>query len=92
MSYFFENDESSGEPIFAGGAYEFVKNVDITLSPYALWQISLTELEEGVSFADLLVFKDYVNLEMGGNCFYISKEKISTLDLKVDKYYKPVDN
>lgn len=88
--YLYENDEN-GRSLHSGGAYEFLENVDITLSPFASWKIKLDLQYDDSSFDDLMVFKDYVDLEMGGNGFYISHEKENTLDLKVKKYYKPLD-
>lgn len=88
--YLYENDEN-GRALHSGGAYEYLENVDITLSPFASWKIKLDLQYEDSSFDDLMVFKDHVDLEMGGNGFYISKEKENTLDLKVKKYYKPLD-
>lgn len=86
--YYFEKNHYN-EPVHKGGVYEKIKNGEFMLSPYASWKIKLTNLTSHVSFKDLEIYKDEIDLELGGNGHYVNMRKVTDLDLKVDNYYTP---
>lgn len=93
LAYVYEENEH-GNPVLFGGAYEFMKNADVMLSPYTTWEIYLIDLgpslEGNYTFLDLAKFKDDVELELGGNGYYMEKEKLETFEQSVKKYYKSI--
>lgn len=54
-------------------------------------QIKLEKLKNYVSFRNLEVYKDDVDLELGGHGHYFNKRNMDCSDLKVEKYYKSID-
>jgi hypothetical protein len=90
--YYFEKN-SNGEPVRRSVAYDKLKNGDFVLSPYTLWKIKLTNVENkhNISFKDLETYKDQISLELSGNGYFVHKDGVKE-DLMVDKYYKAIDS
>lgn len=93
LSYVYDHNEHV-YPVLKEGQYEDIKNADVTLSPYTSWKINLINLGPTLggndSFKDLSAFKDNVDLELGGNAYFMSKEKVESSNQNVTKYYNIV--
>ncbi|MCX4084119.1 hypothetical protein N7281_04555 [Rickettsia hoogstraalii] len=89
--YYFEKNNNS-EPVRRSLAYDKLKNGDFMLSPYALWKIKLINVKNknNFSFKDLETYKDKIDLELGGNGYYVNKGGVNE-DLMVERYYKAID-
>lgn len=92
ITYYFEKNQKESYR-HVGGAYEDLKFGDNMLSPYALWRVRLTyvskEERNNITFADLLAYKDDVDLELGGHATYADPAyKANNISLNEDFYYK----
>ncbi|CAK6587165.1 MAG: hypothetical protein IRF12RH_07155 [Rickettsia helvetica] len=95
VSYYFEKKHNKEEPVVIGDTYGEIKNGNFMLSPYALWKISLYNLQNkyNLTFNNLEIYKDKIDLELIGNGRFINKINTKGLDLKlnVERYYKAID-
>jgi hypothetical protein len=84
----FERDPS-GLPIHRNQVYNKIKAGDLMLSPFAMWNIQLVQLNNNneTLFNELAKFKDEVDLELVGRGRYIDKgAKIPNLNIA--NYYR----
>lgn len=95
FSYSFQIDEN-GDRTGSSTSYTSLKNANIMLSPYTSWKLSIEEAlpDNKITFKDLMVFKNDVDIELGGYGYYISKVQFDSNKhlLNVEKYYKPIGN
>ncbi|GBN27198.1 hypothetical protein AVEN_46586-1 [Araneus ventricosus] len=60
-----------GEPVRKNNVFDKIKEGDLMLSPYTLWEIKMINSTKKISFHDLKIYKDYVDLELSGYGNYV---------------------
>lgn len=90
MWYHFERD-TNGRPFENNDVYDKLKNGNLMLSPYAMWEIQLSNLTSDTTFNDLIEFRDSVDLELVGYGSFIAKGS-KVYDLDISAYYQPEEN
>ncbi|GIX72569.1 uncharacterized protein CEXT_200941 [Caerostris extrusa] len=68
----FLREELFGEPVRVNNVYIKIRNGDLMLSPYAVWEVKLTGVTDKHSFQELEVYKDKVDLELAGRGSYVA--------------------
>ncbi|GFT48415.1 uncharacterized protein NPIL_178081 [Nephila pilipes] len=84
IRYSFEKN-SVEEPLRKNNVYQKIRKGDLMLSPYALWELQLVNATNRVSFHELKVYQNAIDLELTGYGSYVVKEA-SVLDLVDDEY------
>jgi len=84
----FEKD-SYGEPLSRNSVYTKLRNGDLMLSPYAMWEIGLEPVRSGLSFTVFQNFRNLsINLELVGSGKYVGN--LSTV-ANLNEYYETID-
>ena len=87
IEYSFEKD-SMGLPVHRNSVYKKIKNGDLMLSPYAMWKIELLKMTSSISFDELTLFENEVDIELVGSGTYVTK---GNENLRVERHYEPYD-
>lgn len=88
ISFSFDNE--NGEPIDRSDTYDKIKQGTYMLSPYALWKFKISFIHEILSFDNLKVYENEVDVELVGKGSYIDSTELAGTDLKVEMYYEPL--
>ncbi|GIX77725.1 hypothetical protein CDAR_303371 [Caerostris darwini] len=80
---------SVGEPVRVNNVYTKIRNGDLLLSPYAVWEVKLAEATDKHSVQELDVYKDKVDLELAGQGSYVAGD-VEELNF-VDDEYKGIE-
>ncbi|KAF8789764.1 hypothetical protein HNY73_007677 [Argiope bruennichi] len=62
---------TAGEPVRKNMVFDKIKEGDLMLSPYTLWEIKMINSTRKVTFRDLDIYKDYVDIELSGYGSYV---------------------
>ncbi|GIY03652.1 hypothetical protein CDAR_526661 [Caerostris darwini] len=84
IHYSYEKN-SVGEPVRVNNVYTKIRNGDLMLSPFAVWEVKLTEATDKHSFQELEVYKDKVDLELAGRGTYVAGD-VEELSFTEDEY------
>ncbi|KAF8789790.1 hypothetical protein HNY73_007703 [Argiope bruennichi] len=74
ISYSWETN-AAGEPIRRNNVFDKIKEGDLMLSPYTLWELKIINSTRKVTFRDLEVYKDNVDLELSGYGSYVVRNE-----------------
>ncbi|CAH1113850.1 unnamed protein product [Psylliodes chrysocephalus] len=85
--YYTLETKSNGEPVDKNKVYDFIKNNDCMLSPYATWSIKFTNVNN--SFNSLSKFRnETLQIELEGQGQYIAPDIEFSSDHNIKQYYK----
>ncbi len=88
LEFLFEKENRSGEPLHKNKVYDKLAKGNLVLSPYAMWEIQLLNATKRADYTQLTVYKDEVDLELGGYASYVTG---AADDWNVDDYYTADD-
>ncbi|GFS60639.1 uncharacterized protein TNIN_366101 [Trichonephila inaurata madagascariensis] len=91
ISYSFEKN-AIGEPIRKNNVFSKIKKGDLMLSPYTVWEIQITSSGGKISFQDLEIYKDQIDLELVGCGSYITTDTNTGLINFTDDEYEIVES
>ncbi|GIY70357.1 uncharacterized protein CEXT_753831 [Caerostris extrusa] len=80
---------TAGEPVRKNWVYQKLKNGDLMLSPYTLWEIKMINSTSKISFRDLEVYKNEFDLELSGFGSYVAKQ--TSVFKSIDYDYRMFD-
>ncbi|GIY00534.1 uncharacterized protein CEXT_769461 [Caerostris extrusa] len=64
----------AGEPVRKNAVFDKIKEGDLMLSPYTLWRVKIRNSTQHVSFQQLVLYKDDIDLELSGYGSYVNRE------------------
>ncbi|GIY18028.1 uncharacterized protein CEXT_427171 [Caerostris extrusa] len=80
---------TAGEPVRKNWVYQKLKNGDLMLSLYTLWEIKMINSTSKISFRDLEVYKNKIDLELSGFGSYVTKQ--TSVFKSIDYDYRMFD-
>jgi len=89
IKYSFEKS-ATGVPMHSNHVYNKIKSGGLMLSPYAMWKFQLINLTNRITFKQLTMYKDEVDLELVGTGSYVTKG-VHIPDLHIEHYYRSED-
>ncbi|GFR13780.1 uncharacterized protein TNCT_72221 [Trichonephila clavata] len=91
ISYSFEKN-GVGEPIRRNNVFNKIKNGDLMLSPYTVWEIQIISSGGKSSFKDLEIYKDKIDLELIGCGSYVTRDTSTRMINFIDDVYETVES